>query len=102
MPSSAAASLQKDGYQYLLSEYVSIIVSAIVLLYMLIDLQNHPFRYIDLIYVLVFVYVIVRNFISAYDTKTRLSDSEEYITAGLVFVLLAFVSRINLLQKSVF
>ena len=100
--SAALPIVQKDGYEYLMMEYVNITVSVVVLLYILLDLQHHPFRWIDLLNVLVFVYIIVRNGMSANNKKMNLSNLELWITAGAIFLLTAFGSRISLFQRSVF
>ena len=87
----------KDGNNYYRQENVDIGICILLVAFVITELEHHPFRILDLIYLILLTLIIVRNLVSLY-ANIRISGIEMLVYQILIILSIVILPRFKVLQ----
>lgn len=89
--------IDAKGHTYVREEKSSIAVLLLLGIYVLSELEHHPFRILDLIYLILISLLLVRQLLSLY-ANVSISKPESVAYMVLIVLSISFLPRFKTLQ----
>jgi len=90
--------IDAKGHTYIREEKSSVAVLLLLGIYVLSELEHHPFRILDLIYLILISLLLVRQLLSLY-ANASISKPESVIEGILIVLAISILPRFKMLQN---